>query len=38
VLEKTGLTLEGILRRYLVFPNLGDAPRDVFCYAKVREV
>jgi [ribosomal protein S5]-alanine N-acetyltransferase len=37
VLEKAGLTLEGILRRYMVFPNLGDVPRDVYCYAKVRE-
>jgi RimJ/RimL family protein N-acetyltransferase len=37
VLEKAGLTLEGTLRRYLVLPNLGDAPRDVFCFAKVRE-
>ncbi len=37
VLEKTGLTLEGTLRRYLVMPNLDDAPRDMLCYAKVRE-
>jgi RimJ/RimL family protein N-acetyltransferase len=36
VLEKIGLTLEGTLRRYLVLPNLGDMPRDVFLYAKVR--
>jgi RimJ/RimL family protein N-acetyltransferase len=36
VLEKVGLTLEGTLRRYLVLPNLGIEPRDVFCYAKVR--
>jgi [ribosomal protein S5]-alanine N-acetyltransferase len=36
VLEKAGLTLEGVLRRYLVLPNLGQTPRDVFCYAKVR--
>ena len=36
VLEKAGLTLEGVLRRYLVLPNLGAAPRDVFCYALVR--
>jgi [ribosomal protein S5]-alanine N-acetyltransferase len=33
VLEKIGLTLEGTLRRYLVLPNLGEEPRDVFCYA-----
>ena len=37
VLEKIGLALEGILRRYMVLPNLGDVPRDLFCYAKVRE-
>jgi RimJ/RimL family protein N-acetyltransferase len=37
VLEKVGLTLEGTLRRYMVMPNLGDAPRDMLCYAKVRE-
>jgi RimJ/RimL family protein N-acetyltransferase len=36
VLEKIGLTLEGTLRRYMIMPNLGDTPRDVFCYAKVR--
>jgi RimJ/RimL family protein N-acetyltransferase len=34
VLEKGGFTLEGILRKHTVFPNLGDAtPNDVACYA-----
>src|SRR5204862_157929 len=37
VLEKVGLEREGTLRRYLVLPNLGDAPRDVYCYAKIRQ-
>lgn len=37
VLEKAGLSLEGTLRRYMVLPNLGDMPRDVFMYAKLRE-
>lgn len=37
VLEKAGLELEGTLRRFLVLPNLGDSPRDVCCYAKVRD-
>jgi [ribosomal protein S5]-alanine N-acetyltransferase len=37
VLEKSGSKLEGILRRYMVMPNLGDAPRDMYCYAKVRD-
>jgi RimJ/RimL family protein N-acetyltransferase len=36
VLEKAGLKREGILRRYMVMPNLGDVPRDLYCYAKVR--
>ncbi len=36
VLEKVGLTREGILRKYLVLPNLGDSPRDVYMYATVR--
>jgi RimJ/RimL family protein N-acetyltransferase len=36
VLQKAGLLLEGTLRRYMVMPNLGEAPRDVLCYAKVR--
>ncbi len=36
VLEKIGLEREGTLRRYMVLPNMGDAPRDVHCYAKIR--
>ena len=38
VLEKIGLEREGTLRRYMVLPNLGKTPRDVYCYAKVREL
>src|SRR5262249_22202003 len=37
VLEKSGFSLEGTLRRYLKMPNLGPAPRDVLLYALVRE-
>jgi RimJ/RimL family protein N-acetyltransferase len=37
VLEKAGLRHEGILRRYYVFPNLGDEPQDVHCYALARD-
>jgi [ribosomal protein S5]-alanine N-acetyltransferase len=37
VLEKAGLSLEGTLRRYMVMPNLDNTPRDMRCYAKVRE-
>ncbi len=36
VLEKSGLKHEGILRQYMVLPNMGDVPRDMHCYAKVR--
>jgi RimJ/RimL family protein N-acetyltransferase len=35
VLEKAGLTREGILRRWSVHPNIGPVPRDAFVYAKV---
>ncbi len=37
VLEKSGLTREGILRRAIVRPNLSTKPRDAFLYSKVRE-
>jgi ribosomal-protein-alanine N-acetyltransferase len=36
VMEKSGLACEGILRRWLVHPNLGAAPRDCFSYALIR--
>jgi len=37
VLEKAGFVREGVMRRYLVFPNLGDPePSDVLLYATVR--
>lgn len=36
VLEKTGFAYEGVLRRYLEFPNLAPgAPADVHCYARI---
>jgi RimJ/RimL family protein N-acetyltransferase len=37
VLEKIGLEREGTLRRFMVLPNLGDVPRDVYRYAKICE-
>ncbi len=37
VLQKAGLQREGTLRRFMVLPNMGDVPRDVHCYAKIRE-
>jgi RimJ/RimL family protein N-acetyltransferase len=36
VMEKAGLTREGLLRRWLVHPNIGGDPRDCFSYARVR--
>ena len=36
VLEKAGFAREGVLRRYLEFPNTGAVgPCDVLCYAKI---
>lgn len=35
-MEKAGLVQEGVLRRWLVHPNLGPEPRDCFCYVRVR--
>ena len=38
VLEKAGLTREGVLRKSAVKPNLPErTPRDAFLYSKVRE-
>jgi RimJ/RimL family protein N-acetyltransferase len=36
VLEKVGMQREGILRRYIVHPNMSPEPRDCFVYSKVR--
>jgi [ribosomal protein S5]-alanine N-acetyltransferase len=36
VMEKSGLEREGILRRWLVHPNISPEPRDCFSYAKCR--
>jgi ribosomal-protein-alanine N-acetyltransferase len=36
VMEKAGLTCEGVLRRWMTHPNACDEPRDCFSYAKVR--
>ncbi len=37
VLEKSGLSREGLLRRAIIRPNLAREPRDAFLYSKVRE-
>jgi len=36
VMEKAGMRFEGILRSYLVMPNIGPEPRDCRLYARVR--
>jgi RimJ/RimL family protein N-acetyltransferase len=37
VLEKIGMTREGLLRRWAVKPNLPGPPRDAFVYSWVRD-
>ena len=36
VLEKVGMSREGVLRRWIVHPNVSREPRDCFVYAMVR--
>jgi RimJ/RimL family protein N-acetyltransferase len=36
VLEKSGFVREGLLRRWLLHPNISDEPRDCYSYACVR--
>jgi ribosomal-protein-alanine N-acetyltransferase len=36
VMEKASLAKEGILRRWIMHPNVSDLPRDCFSYARVR--
>jgi RimJ/RimL family protein N-acetyltransferase len=36
VLEKIGMAREGVLRRWIVHPNVSTSPRDAYCYARVR--
>jgi RimJ/RimL family protein N-acetyltransferase len=36
VMEKAGMVREGVLHRYMLFPNLGTEPQDVFVYAATR--
>jgi RimJ/RimL family protein N-acetyltransferase len=35
-LEKAGFEREGLLRRWLVLPNLSAEPRDCYVYARIR--
>lgn len=36
VMEKAGLTREGLLQRWMVHPNASDEPRDCFAYGRAR--
>lgn len=36
VLERVGMEREGVLRCWLVHPNLSDTPRDALCYSIVK--
>jgi RimJ/RimL family protein N-acetyltransferase len=36
VMEKAGMTREGLLRRWIMHPNVSDEPRDCLSFAKVR--
>ncbi len=36
VLEKAGFQQEGILRRWLIHPDISDEARDCYCYAVVK--
>ena len=35
VMEKAGMTREGLLRRYVLHPNISDEPRDAYLYGIV---
>ena len=36
VLEKVGMQCEGILRKYIMYRNISDVPRDSYMYAIVK--
>lgn len=36
VLEKSGMIREGLLRRYIIHPNISNEPRDCYMYAIVK--
>ena len=38
VLEKAGMTREGLLRRWAVFPNIDGTPKDCYSYARIKEL
>ena len=36
VMEKIGMRREGILRRWVIHPNISEEPRDAYCYSIVK--
>jgi RimJ/RimL family protein N-acetyltransferase len=36
VMEKAGMTREGVLRRFLYHPGVHHEPRDAYCYSRTR--
>ena len=36
VMEKAGMEREGVLRKWMIFPNCGGTPLDCYCYSRVR--
>ena len=36
VMEKAGMQCEGILRSYILHPNISDIPRDSYLYAIIK--
>jgi [ribosomal protein S5]-alanine N-acetyltransferase len=36
VLERVGMEREGVLRRWMVHPNISEVPRDSLCYSIVK--
>ena len=35
VLEKVGMEREGVLRKFIIHPNVSKKPRDVYCYSLI---
>lgn len=38
VMEKAGLTEEGVLRKWIMHPQVSDTPRDCLCYSITKEM
>ena len=38
VMEKSGLEKEGLLRKWIMHPQVGDTPRDCLCYSITKEM